>query len=376
MPAAITVRPVRGYRDMGTFIKLPRSIYADDPVWVPHLLLERRLHCSGFNPFFRHAEWQGWLAFRNGRPAGRISAQIDELHRHRYDSATGHFGMFECENDSGVAAALFRAAEDWLLERGTEQVTGPFNFSINQDCGILVEGFDTPPVIMMPHSRSWYVDLIEEQGYAGVRDLLAYWINTDFEPPSIMKKLINRYSGNTRLRPLNRKRFSEEMELLRDIFNDAWSENWGFVPFTREEFAEIGTTLRLILPDDFIQIAEVDGEAAAFIVVLPNLNEVFKDINGRLLPFGWWQLISRLRGNRIRTCRVPLMGVRKHYQNTPMGVSLAYQVINAAQRPVVGRGIKGVEMSWILDDNRAMRGILETIGCSLYKRYRLYEKTI
>lgn len=376
MPAAVTVHPVSRRQDMRAFIDLPRLLYADDPAWVPPLWLERRLHFSSFNPYFKHAEWQGWLAYRDGRPAGRISAQVDELHRQRYHEATGHFGLFESENDPAVAAALIRVAEEWLSERGTTRVTGPFNFSINQDCGILVEGFETPPVIMMPHSRSWYGRLLEEQGYARARDLYAYWVNTDFETPRIMHNLVQRYASRTSLRPLDRSRFAEEMETLRDIFNDAWSENWGFVPFTREEFADIGNSLRLFLPDDFIQVAEVDGEAAAFMVVLPNLNEVFSDINGRLLPFGWWKLIQSLRKRRIRTGRVPLMGVRKRYQNTPLGTALAFQVIDRSRLPVIEYGIREVEMSWILEDNKSMRSMLDAIGSDAYKRYRIYEKSL
>lgn len=376
MSATITVYPLTRRREVSAFIGLPRVLYADDPAWVPPLWLERRLHYSAFNPYFKHAEWQGWVAYRNGQPVGRISAQVDELHRRRYDKASGHFGLFECDNDSEVADALFRSAEEWLLERGTTHITGPFNFSINQDCGILVDGFDTPTVIMMPHSRQWYGRLIEERGYAPAKDLLAYWINTDFEAPRVMSELVRRYSGRTRLRPLNRKYIKEELETLRDIFNDAWSENWGFVPFTREEFAEIGTALRLFVPEDFVQIAEVDGQPAAFIIVLPNLNEIFKEIDGRLLPFGWLRIIKRLRRREVRTGRVPLMGVRKRYQNTPLGIALAFLVIDAARLSVIDRGIRHVEMSWILEDNKAMRGILDAIGSTAYKRYRIYEKTI
>ncbi|MEX2525631.1 MAG: N-acetyltransferase [Gammaproteobacteria bacterium] len=374
MSDTITVQPVESRSDIASFIELPGYLYRDDPAWVPPLYLERRIHLSRFNPYFRHAEWQAWLVFRNGKPAGRISAQIDHLHRRQYHAATGHFGFFECEDDPAVAELLFQTAEDWLRDHGTKLITGPFNFSINHDCGILVDGFDTPPVIMMPHSRECYGRLIERQGYAPARDLLAYWIHTDFETPAVMKRLVERYSTRVRLRPLDRKRFAEEMETLRDIFNDAWSENWGFVPFTREEFADIGTGLRLFVPRDFIQVAEVDGEPAAFTVVLPNLNEVVGEIDGKLLPKGWLHLIRQLRNRRIRTGRVPLMGVRKRYQNTPMGIALAFMVIDQTLLPVINHGIREVEMSWILEDNKPMRGILDTVGSTVYKRYRIYEK--
>ena len=370
------IRPVTGHGDMMTFIDLPWRLYEDDPSWVPPLRLERRLHCSNLNPFFKHAEWQAWIAYRDGQPAGRISAQIDRLHRERYGPDTGHFGFLESVNDAGVVAALTRTAEEWLAEHGTRRITGPFNFSINQDCGILVEGFDTPPVVMMPHSRKWYGSLLEDQGYVPAKDLLAYWINSDFEAPPAMCAVVSRFKDRVRLRPLRRKQFNEEMDILRDIFNDAWSENWGFVPFTEAEFADIGNSLRLFVPDDFIQIAEVDGSPACFIVLLPNLNEAINDIEGRLLPLGWARLIRRTMRREFRTGRVPLMGVRKQYQSTPLGLALAFQVIDTAREAALEYGIEAVELSWILEDNKPMRGMLDHLGCREYKRYRLYEKTM
>jgi len=374
MSEAITVRPVKRQNEISSFIEFPRLLYTDDPAWVPPLYLERRLQLSRFNPYFKHAEWQGWLAFRGTKAVGRISAQIDHLHRRQYHTASGHFGFFESEDDPAVAAALFETAEDWLRGRGTKQITGPFNFSINHDCGILVDGFHTPPVIMMPHSKECYSRLLEGQGYTPVRELFAYWVRTDFKTPPVMARLVERYAGNVRLRPPERKRFMEEVETLRNIFNDAWSDNWGFVPFTSEEFADIGKSLKLFVPPDFIQVAEVDGEPAAFMVVMPNLNEVIRDIDGKLLPSGWLHLLTRLWKHRIRTGRVPLMGVRRCYQNTPLGIALAFMVINEARSPVLNRGIGEVEMSWILEDNKAMHSILAACGSSVYKRYRIYEK--
>jgi hypothetical protein len=372
----VTVRPVMSYRDMGKFIDVPWYIYANDPLWVPPLRLERRFHFSRFNPFFKHGEWQAWVAYQNGQPVGRISAQIDSLHRERYGADSGHFGLLECIDDSEVFAALILNAEAWLASRQTRHVSGPFNLSINQECGILVDGFDTPPVIMMPHSPRWYGRLLEEQGYLPAKDLLAYKVRVDFEIPRVMQVLINRFSSKVTLRTLKRNHFDEEMEILRDIFNDAWSENWGFIPFTREEFAELGTSLRLLLPDEFIQIAEVDGKAAAFMVGLPNLNEVLIELNGSLFPFGWLKMIKKIRNKEIRTGRIPLMGVRKQFHNTPLGLALACLVIDAPRQAGIARGIEEVEMSWILEDNVAMRSILDSIGSKQYKRYRIYGKTL
>ncbi|SDY74194.1 N-acetyltransferase [Nitrosomonas halophila] len=373
---SICIRPVSSFRDIGTFIEIPWLVYAADPHWVPPLRLERRLHFSRFNPYFKHAQWQAWVAYQNNRPVGRISAQVDSLHRQYHGPDTGHFGLLECVDDERVFVALMRTAENWLSVRGTKRVSGPFNFSINQECGILVEGFETPPVFMMPHSPRWYMRLLEQYGYRPGKDLLAYWIEADFETPRLMRIMAQKYHDRIQVRTLHRDRFGDEIELLRDIFNDAWSENWGFVPFTRDEFAELGDALRWLVPDEFVQIAEVDGVPAAFMAVLPNLNEILSGLNGKLFPFGWLQLIKQLKSHSISTARVPLMGVRKRFHNTPLGMMLAFSVIDAPRQVGLARGIRGVELSWILEDNQPMRAILEKIGSREYKRYRIYEKTL
>ncbi|MDH5553063.1 MAG: N-acetyltransferase, partial [Nitrosomonas sp.] len=303
----ITIRPVMNWRDMSNFIEVPWHVYKDDPLWVPPLRLERRFHYSKHNPFFKHGEWQAWVAYQNNKPVGRISAQIDSLHREYHGDNTGHFGSLECINDREVFSALILHTEAWLGARHTSHITGPFSHSINQESGILVDGFDTPPVVMMPHSPPWYSSLLEGEGYRPEKDLLAYWVDANFETPRVMRTLIQRYSKKVQVRPLNRKNFNVEMEILRDLFNDAWSGNWGFIPFTEAEFAELGTSLRLLVSDELIQIAEVNGVPAAFMVVLPNLNEVFSELNGSLFPFGWFKLIRKLRGNKIHTGRIPLM---------------------------------------------------------------------
>jgi len=373
---AIEIRPVVGRKQIDAFIRLPWQIYADDPQWVPPLALERRLHFSRLNPFFKHAEWQTWLAYRDDKPVGRISAQINQVHRDQHGAEAGMFGLLEAENDPEIFRALLDTSESWLAARGTKIITGPFNLSINQDCGVLVDGFDTPPVIMMPHARKWYGPQLENQGYMPAMDLLAYWINTDFEPSLVMQTLFKRFSKRIRLRILSRKQFRQELEIIRDIFNDAWSNNWGFIPFSKEEFIELGNSLRLLVPDDYIQIAEVDGIPAAFIVVLPNLNEVLSELDGKIFPLGWLQLVQRVRKNKFHSARVPLMGVRKQYQNTPLGIALALMICDEARHRVAATGVSGVEMSWILENNKGMRSILDNVGGKEYKRYRIYEKTI
>lgn len=372
----IIVRPVNTFQDMGHFINVPWLVYKDDPNWVPPLRLERRFHYSKLNPFFEHAKWKAWVAYKENQAVGRISAQIDFLHRQRYGEHTGQFGSLECINDEAVFAALISTAEQWLIEHQAHQITGPFNLSINQECGVLVEGFDTPPVIMMPHSPKWYDPLLHLHGYQSARDLLAYWVDINFTAPKTMQIINQRYSHQIKLRTLRRKYFKEEMEMLRDIFNDAWSENWGFVPFTEAEFSELGNSLRWLVPEDYIQIAELEGKPVAFMAAIPNLNEIFKQLNGNLFPFGWIRLIQLLKSRTINTGRIPLMGVRKQYQNSPIGLALAFAVIDAPRQIGIDRGVKAVEMSWILEDNLPMRSILKSIGCKEYKRYRLYVKTL
>jgi hypothetical protein len=370
------VRVVSGSRDRAAFIELPWGLYRDDPAWVQPLRAERKLHISKHNPFFQHGISESWVAWRAGRAVGRVTAQIDELHRARHGTGGGHFGFLEAEDDAAVFAALLDAAESWLRRHGSRNVTGPFNYSINQECGVLIEGFHDPPSVMMPHGRPWYGTRLEEQGYSRAIDLLAYWVEVQFQAPETMRRLVQRYAGRVRLRPLDRSRLAQDLEILRVIFNDAWAENWGFVPITEAEIADLGRSLRLFVPDGFIQFADVDGEPSAFLVLLPNLNEILNGLDGRLLPFGWLKLLWRMRHHHYLTGRVALMGVRKPFQSSPLGIALAFQVIDAARKEAVKHDMRGVEMSWILEDNKGMRSILDSIGSRLYKRYRIYQKAI
>jgi len=374
---SVNITEVTDKKAMNTFIRIPCDIYKDDPNWVAPLIVERKEAFSPGNPYFEHAEWKTWIAWRGGKPVGRISAQIDELHQQQYDNKTGFFGLIEAIDDPAVFKALFDTAENWLRDQGMQQLLGPFNLGINQEIGILVEGFDSPPYVMTPHSLPYYDEAIKQCGYRQAQDLLAYELSSGtLTLPRVMQALLNRSADRVKVRPLRRKQKSAELEMMRSIFNDAWENNWNFVPFTRAEFAAIGKELLMLLPDEFIQIAELDDEAVAFVVLIPNINEVIADLDGRLFPFGWARLLWRLKVEFPKSARVALMGVRQKYQNTRFGPALAYTVIKNVTDAGVARGLERVEMSWVLDHNHATRHIIESIGGEVSKRYRMYEKDL
>jgi len=372
----LEVVEAEGRRILNDFIRLPWSLYSDDPMWIPPLLLERRMHLSPKNPYFDHADFQAWVTYRNGKPVGRISAQIDRLHIDRHQDATGFFGMLEAENDNRTFQTLLNTAENWLRAQGMQKICGPFNLSINQELGLLIEGFDTPPSMMMGHARPYYAELIEKGGYQKEKDLLAYIIDSDFKMTATARTITARKKNKIHIRNLNKSDFVSELSIIRDIFNDAWSQNWNFVPFTNAEFEHLGKDLKMLADEELVKIAEVDGQPAAFIVVLPNINEIIQDLNGRLIPFGWLKLLWRLKIKYPESARIPLMGVRCRYHDSMMGAALAFGVIGDAQQPAINRGIKKVELSWILEDNKGMRDIIESIGGKVYKTYRMYSKNL
>jgi len=373
----LEIREVTGKKALKAFIRVPWSIYKDDSNWIAPLLFERKEALSSKNPFFKHAVWRAWIAYQDGKPVGRISAQIDELHQQRYNNKTGFFGLIEAPDDFDIFSALFEAAENWLREDGMQQIVGPFNLGINQEVGILVEGFNTPPRVMTSHSPRYYGAAIEACGYQPAQDMLAYELDIhSYTSPVSMQELISRNADRVKVRQLDPKNKEADFDLMRDIFNDAWQDNWNFVPFTQEEFRTIGKELSMVVPADFMQIAEIDGEAAAFIVLLPDINEVSADLNGRLLPFGWAKFLWRLKVRFPKACRMPLMGVRKKYQKTIFGPTMAFMLIESVIMPGMSRKGETVEMSWILASNKPTINIIEKFGGKITKRYRMYEKDL
>ncbi len=372
----IDVRPVSGRRMLKQFIRVPWSIYGDDPAWVPPLILERLQALSPGEPVFEHLDWQAWIACRDGIPVGRISAQVDALHLERHGDGRGFFGMIEGSDDAEVFHALTSTAEAWLRKRGLTGVVGPLNLNINQELGLLYEGYETPPAFLMGHARPYYHRHLEAAGYGPCQELLAYRMQPGYAEPGAIRRLRRRLGQRLVIRCLNRADKAAELEVMRQIFNDGWSGNWGFVPFTAAEFKAIGNMLLFVVPRDFICIAELDGEPAGFIVALPNINEAIRDLNGRLFPTGWAKLLWRLKVRFPSSVRVPLMGVRKDLQDTALGPGIAVTLIHSLDGPAQRRGVVSAELSWILKDNSGMRSIVERLGGTSIKRYRLYQKSL
>lgn len=376
--AQIEVRPVHSARDLRAFIEFPNRLYADDPAWIPPLLTEQRHTFSPKSAFYEHAQVQLWMAFRDGEPVGRISAQIDQLRVERYADATGHFGVLEAIDDPAVFAALLGTAEEWLRAQGMRRVIGPFNLSINGDIGLLVDGFADPPVFLTGHGRRYYDPRVQALGYHKVKDVVAYSLDPTATPPRTMVESARRAreTARVRIRPLDKSRLEAETATISRIFNDAWEHNWSFVPFTAGEFAELGSALKYFVPREFVQFAEVDGEPAAMLVVVPNLNELIGDLRGKLLPFGWLRVLWRLRFAPPRSARVALMGVRQKFQDSALAAAIVFGMIEAIRVSGRATNMRYVEMGWVLEDNFALLRLMRLLGGHQYKTYRVYEKLL
>ena len=374
---AVEIIPVETQAELKRFIRVPMRLSKNDPNWVAPLIIERLDALSRkVNPFFQHADVQFWLARKDGRDVGRISAQIDHLAKTDPAAPVGNFGMIAAEDDPEVFEVLFRTAEDWLRGRGCAVSMGPFNLSINEEVGLLVDGFDTPPMFMMGHDQPYTATRIEALGYAKAKDVFAY-MSEEFAFSRRVEERINRpLPAGVSMRPVNMKDFDREVEAMVHILNDAWSENWGATPVTEAETKHLANSLKLILVPDWIWFLDIDGEAAAFIVLLPNLNDAIADLDGKLFPFGWAKLIWRLKFQPVRSGRVPLMGVKKKFTRDRRGMLAPFLLIDAIRGTSVTRGLKRAEYSWILEDNRAMRHILDGLSAYIYKTYRIYQKQI
>ena len=372
----MTVHPVQGRRDLRAFIDLPYRLHAQDPVWVPPLRSDMRDRLArDKNPFFEHAQAEHFLAEREGKVVGRIAAIANKLHDEIHRDAVAFFGFFECVNDQGVADALFGAAATWARDRDYRVLRGPTSFSVNDECGLLVEGFETPPVLMMPHNPRYYVKLIEAAGFTKAKDLWAFQGGhpEHYAPvpgrAARAAEVMRRRLGIT-LRALDRKDFQTEVERIKRAYNAAWEHNWGFVPLTDREIEHMAKQFKPVLIPDLVPFAEKDGEIIGFGLALPDLNVVLRsNRRGRLFPALlkiFWALYRR----RIRRTRVLLLGVRPEYRGKGVDAMLWHWIWTRAAE----HGIYWGEASWILEDNPAMSNAAERMSFTRYKTYRLYDR--
>lgn len=345
--------------------------------YIPRLNMEMRAHVSNKNPYFKHAIHQFFVAYDNKKPVGRISAHIDSLAQQPNKPVTGHFGFLDAI-DSHVATALLIEAERWLASHGAGEIMGPFSFSINDESGLLIDGFDSPPYILMNHAPSWLGNALTEAGFSKAKDLIAYTMNIDGDFPASAKKMAEQASlkQNIRIRSLDPTNISQDLIDILEIFNEAWHENWGFIPMTTDEIAYMAKNIKPILIAKLGQIVEIDGKPAAMILALPNIMEAIRDLHGKLMPLGWIKLLWRLKLRAISSARVLLMGIRPQFKQGFMGAILSAYLVNALKENCKTYGIKNVEMSWILEDNTAMTRIIEAVGGTAYKRYRIYSKSL
>lgn len=373
----IEIIPVSDKKLLKRFILLPERLQKDDPAYIAPLHMEREEALGPKNPFFGHAIAQFWLAVHNGRDVGRISAQIDTLAQSLRPDAPGMFGMLAAENNSEVIAALLETAANWLRERGMKQMQGPFNLSINEEMGALIDGFDTPPMLLMPHDKPYIAEQIAAQGFSKAKDVYAYLYDIRVDLPDSVKRLLGReLPAGLTIRQLSMKNIKEEVKHVTSIFNDAWAENWGFVPLTEAETDYMGKSMKPLLNPRMTSLIERDGEPVAFMIALPNLNEAIKGLDGKILPFGWAKLLWRLKVAGVKTARVPLMGVRRSVSKDMIGSLLPYLMIDMVRREGLKMGYTHIELSWILEDNMPMRRIIEGLAAKPYKTYRMFEKSL
>ncbi len=375
MSRDVRIAPVRNRQDLHQFTQLPWQLYSDDPAWVPPLLFDlKKLLSPKKHPFHKHADVQYFLARLNGQVVGRIAAIVNHRHIQFHNESVGFFGFFESIDDQDVAQALLAAAEQWVGQRGVRSVRGPMSFSTNEECGLLVNGFNTAPMVMMSHHRPYYARLIRTAGYAKAKDLLAYLIDLR-EDATIPERLVHGVQRLQRkqaitIRSIDVRRFEEEVHLLHGIYHRAWEHNWGFVPMTEAEVDLLAHTLRLVADPKLCLIAELDNRPVGFALALPDYNQVLRRMNGRLFPLGALKLLWYKR--RIDALRVLLLGTNPDVRVRGLDAMLYLKL----WQEVLAYGYRLVECSWILEDNWSMQRGLERMGARIYKTYRVFEKTL
>ena len=369
MGQEVTVTPVRTARDMRDFVRFPWRVYAGDPHWVPPLLFERkRFFNPHHNPFFKHAEAAYFIARRNGEPCGTIAAAIDHNYVQFQKEDAGLFGFFEVLRDEEAAARLFETARDWVRQRGMRVLRGPFNFSTNQEVGLLIDSFDQDPVVLTTYNPPYYQELVEGYGFVKAKDLYAYWLDAGSLPEGIRQAAERvQQRASVRIRRIDLRNLRPEAMRVREIYNRAWSGNWGFVPVTEDEIVEIARGLKLIVDPDLTLFAEADGKIIGFSICIPDINRAIKPLNGRLLPFGWLKFLRAKR--KLDFVRIFALGVLPEHHPVGVGALLYRQIWETGVR----KGYVAGEMSWILEDNGPMNAALQMAGGRVYKTWRIYD---
>jgi GNAT superfamily N-acetyltransferase len=374
----IQVSEVQSRADRNAFIRFPWRIYENDPAWVPPLIMERKAFLDRErHPFYEHGDATLFLAKRNGEIVGRIVASDDPRYNAEHQSNTGCFGLFDCVNDDAVAAALFEAAATWLERRGRDTIMGPIDYSTNYSCALLIDGFEHPPTLLTAHNPPYYAKLIEACGFKKEKDWYAWW----FGNPQIAVRRLQRISGRFNrdgeitIRPGNLKDIREESRRLRQVYNQAWQKNWGFVPFTEAEFEFMRKEMQPLLISEFIWMAEVAGEPVGFVLCLPDINVALRKINGRLTQFGLPIGLIKLlyEKSRLKTVRLIALGVIEKYRRAGIAELLVLRVI---EEVMLKRGFAGGELSMTLEDNLTINRFIETIGGQRYKTYRIYSRPL
>ncbi|MDA3814412.1 MAG: GNAT family N-acetyltransferase [Candidatus Cloacimonetes bacterium] len=373
----IKIIEVKTKKDLLHFIKFPFKLYKNDPNWVAPLISEQKKFLDPkFNPYFEHSVAQYFLAFKDNKIVGRISAQTNEMHNKTHEDKVGFFGFFECIDDQKVADALFEAARNWLFAKGKDILRGPANFSVNDDCGLLIDAFDSSPVLLMTYNPKYYINLFENYGLKKAMDLLAYYVPVK-QPPERLARLARKIEnrGNFTIRALpskNKKKLRADIETIYHIYEEAWEKNWGYVPCTAKEFDQLVDRLLPIVRPEFIYIAEIDGKAVGLSVTLPDYNFVLKKMKGRMFPFGWLKFL--LNVNKIPTLRVTIMGVLDEYKGR--GIDVVFYCKSFETAVNHKNPYKHAEFSWILESNTMMNKIAKTLTAEVYKTYRMYDKPI
>ncbi|HEY2409654.1 MAG TPA: hypothetical protein VGI10_26800 [Polyangiaceae bacterium] len=372
MTVTLRETPIGG--KVADFLNVVDYIYQKDPNYVRPLDMDMKDRLSQKNPFFEHGEGTLFTAHRNGWCVGRVSAQIDREHLRRYKDDVGFFGFLDTIDDPEVAQLLLDAAKRWLRERGMKKIRGPMSLSINEEIGCLIDGFDYPPMILMPHHMPYQGGLIEKAGFEKLKDVYA-WRYTVGDVPPRARKAHDEIATlpEVRSRHIEMRNLDTEVRTVMDIFNDAWQENWGFVPFTEKELSKMAADLKLIAMPELSYIAEIDGEPAAVALALPNLNELIRDLGGKLGALGLPKLLWRLKVAGPKTARLAILGIRRKYRNQRKYAGLSTYLYTKMNEAGQRTGIKWGELSWTLEDNGPVNVAIKLMGGKIYKKYRVYE---